>query len=63
MDKIRAEKWEQLINLLYEADALQQALLGDTDEAACYEFHSQLTNLAEEFECWAADEEMSAENG
>ena len=63
MDKIRAEKWQQLINLLHEADALQQELLGDVDERACYEFHSQLNNIAEEFECWAADEEQQAEEG
>jgi hypothetical protein len=60
MDKIRAEKWQQLIDLLHEADALQQSLLGDVDERACYEFHSQLNNIADEFECWAADEEQSA---
>jgi hypothetical protein len=63
MDKIRAEKWQQLINLLHEADAIQQQLLGDEDPSACYEFHSQLNNIAEEFECWAADEEQQAEEG
>ena len=60
MDQIRAEKFEQLINLLHEADALQQALLGDAYPDACYEFHSQLNNMAEEFECWAASEEQEA---
>jgi hypothetical protein len=60
MDKIRAEKWQQLINLLHEADAIQQQLLGDEHPTECYEFHSQLNNIAEEFECWAADEEQSA---
>lgn len=60
MDKIRAEKFEQLIEMLHEADALQQALLGDVDAAACYEFHTQLNNIADEFECWAANEEQEA---
>jgi hypothetical protein len=63
MDKIRAEKWQQLIDLLHEADAIQQELLGDVDERACYEFHSQLNNIADEFECFAAEEEQSAEIG
>ena len=63
MNNARKAKWEQLINLLHEADAIQQALLGDEDPAACYEFHSQLNNIADEFERWAADEEQSAEIG
>jgi hypothetical protein len=63
MNDARKAKWEQLINLLHEADALQQELLGDEHESACYEFHSQLNNIADEFECWAADEEQSAEIG
>lgn len=62
MNDARKAKWQQLINLMYEADALQQELLGETDEAACYEFHNQLNNIADEFECWAANEEME-ENG
>jgi hypothetical protein len=60
MDKIRADKFEKLINLLEEADALQQEILGGTDYVACYEFHSMLNNMAEEFECYAADEEQEA---
>lgn len=60
MDRIRTEKFEQLIALMEQADALQQDLLGDVDEAACYEFHNQLDWLAQEFECWAANEEMEA---
>ena len=63
MNDARKAKWETLINLLHEADAIQQELLGDEHEAACYEFHSQLNNIAEEFECWAADEERAAEAG
>ena len=60
MDKIRADKYEKLINLLYEADALQQEILGGTDSVACFEFHKMLNNLIEEFECSAADEEQEA---
>jgi hypothetical protein len=49
MDKIRAEKFHQLIDLLDQADALQQELLGDEHETACYEFHSRLNDMADEF--------------
>ena len=63
MNDARKAKWQQLIDLLHEADAIQQSLLGDEDPAACYEFHNTLNNIAEEFECWAADEEQSAEIG
>lgn len=61
MNEARKAKWQQLIDLMHEADAIQQLLLGNEDPAACYEFHSQLNNIAEEFECWAADEEQNAE--
>jgi hypothetical protein len=61
MNEARKAKWQQLIDLLHEADAIQQALLGDEHPEACYEFHNQLNNIADEFECWAADEEMSEE--
>lgn len=60
MDKIRAEKFEQLVQMLHDADALQQELLGDVDAAACYEFHNQLNLLADEFECWVAEEMEAA---
>jgi len=49
MDRIRAEKFQQLIDLLHEADALQQELLAVEDESACYLFHTQLNDLADEF--------------
>jgi hypothetical protein len=58
MDKIRAEKFEQLIEMLHEADALQQVLLGDEHPDACYKFHNQLNILASEFEDFAANEEQ-----
>ena len=61
MNEVRKAKWEQLINLLHEADAIQQQLLGDEDPAACYEFHNTLNTIAEEFECWAASEEQNEE--
>jgi hypothetical protein len=60
MDKIRADKYEKLVALLHEADALQQEILGGTDYVACYEFHATLNNMAEEFECYAAEEEQDA---
>ena len=31
---------------------------GDEDAAACYEFHNQLNNLADEFESFAQAEEQ-----
>jgi len=49
MNDARAEQWQRLIDLLDEADAIQQKLLGDEDAAACYEFHNQLNNMADEF--------------
>ena len=49
MNDARAEQWQRLIDLLDQADAIQQALLGDEDAAACYEFHNQLNNMADEF--------------
>ena len=54
----RSAQWERLIALLDEADAIQQKLLGDEDAAACYEFHNQLNNLADEFESFAQAEEQ-----
>jgi hypothetical protein len=60
MNRIRAEQWQRLINLLHEADAIQQSLLGDEHETASYEFHNQLNNIADEFEDWAAQEEAAA---
>ena len=44
----RSEKWQQLIDLLEQADGLQQELMGDAHSTACYEFHNQLNNLADE---------------
>ena len=53
----RQAQWERLLNLLDEANSIQQRLLGDDDQAACYEFHSQLERLYEEFEEFASADE------
>ena len=53
----RQAQWDRLIALLDEADAIQQKLLGDEHQTACYKFHSQLNNLADEFEQFAAEDE------
>ncbi len=59
----RQAQWERLLNILDEANAIQQKLLGDEHEAACYEFHNQLSNLADEFEEFAAEDERSWKEG
>ena len=45
----RAEQWQRLVDLLEEADAIQQTLLGDDNEVASYEFHNQLNQMADLF--------------
>jgi len=45
----RSEKWHRLIDLLEEADSIQQALLGETKDVECYELHQQLGRLQENF--------------
>lgn len=60
MDQYRTQRWEQLLDLLDQADALQQALLGDSHPQACYEFHQQLNNLRDEFEGFAQHEEQNS---
>jgi hypothetical protein len=56
MDKIRAEKFEQLINLLHEANALQQELLGETKDVECYAIHEMLENMIDNFVDLATEE-------
>ena len=56
MNNARAEQWQRLIDLLDEADAIQQSLLGDLHEVACYEFHNQLNTLADDFTDFANSE-------
>lgn len=60
MNDTRGEKWQQLIDLMHTADSLQQELLGEGHPAASYEFHTHLNNMADEFQCFAADEERDA---
>lgn len=60
MNDTRGDKWQQLIDLMHTADSLQQELLGEGYPAASYEFHTLLNNMADEFECFAADEERNA---
>lgn len=57
----RQENWQELIDLLHRADALQQKLLNDVDEFACYEFHNEITAIAEDFEQRATAEEQEEE--
>ena len=45
MNDARAEQWQRLIDLLEEADELQQSLLGDTKEVECYALHEMLGTL------------------
>lgn len=56
MNNARAEQWQRLVDLLDEADAIQQSLLADQHETACYEFHNQLNNMADEFTDFANEE-------
>lgn len=53
----RQAQWERLLNILDEANDIQQRLLGDDDQEACYEFHTQLSNLSDAFEDFAAADE------
>jgi len=51
-DTAMSEKWNRLVDLLYEADALQQELLADHPDAN-YNFHNDLMQIANEFIDWA----------
>jgi hypothetical protein len=58
----RQAQWERLLNCLDEANSIQQRLLGDDDQEACYEFHEQLERLYDEFSEFAsADEKYCTE--
>jgi hypothetical protein len=52
----RAEQWQRLVDLLDEADSIQQTLLGDNHEVASYEFHNQLNQMADEITDFANGE-------
>jgi hypothetical protein len=54
----RQVQWERLIAIMEEADAIQQRLLGDEDQEVCYEIHSQLSEMLERFEEFAAADEQ-----
>lgn len=54
MDQSRAEKWARLVELLDEADALQQELV--TLPRLSYDYHNQLTNMVDDFEMLALQE-------
>lgn len=49
MDKIRSDKFHQLIDLIDQADALQQELLGETKDVECYAIHQMLDNMIDNF--------------
>lgn len=50
----RKEKYQILIWLLAEVDAIQQELMADSEES--YQYHNKISNLAFEFEDRASDE-------
>ena len=54
MNNSRAEKWQRLMDLLDEADALQQELV--TNQRLSYDYHNQLTNMSDDFEILALQE-------
>lgn len=60
MNDTRSDQWQQLIDLMHTADSLQQELLGRGDPAASTALTAQLNNMADEFQCFAADEERDA---
>jgi hypothetical protein len=50
------EKWQRLVDLLEEADSIQQSLLGERHPAACYEFHNEINRIADEMVDFANEE-------
>jgi hypothetical protein len=49
MNDARAQQWQRLIDLLNEADAIQQTLLGETKDVECYALHGLISNLQDNF--------------
>jgi hypothetical protein len=45
----RAEQWQRLVDLLEEADSIQQSLLGEKNPIGCYNYHNHLNNMADAF--------------
>lgn len=60
-DKQKADKLREAIALLMDADALQQAALGDCD--VCYETHNAIEELIDELTADVQDLEARAEGG
>lgn len=58
-DKQKADKLREAIALLMDADALQQAALGDCD--VCYETHNAIEELIEDLTADVQDLEARAE--
>jgi len=56
MNDARAAQWHRLIDLLDEADAIQQTLLGENHQVASYEFHNLLNIMADDFTDFANKE-------
>lgn len=52
----RSAEWQRLVDLLEEADSIQQRLLGERHPAACREFFEQLNRIADEFVDFANEE-------
>jgi hypothetical protein len=58
-DKQRADKLREAIALLMDADAMQQAALGDSD--VCYENHNAIQNVIDDLADDVQDLEARAE--
>jgi len=57
----REEKWQCLLELLHQADHIQQSLLGNAHAKASYEFHEQLHLLIDDFREWAEVERIKVD--
>jgi t-SNARE complex subunit (syntaxin) len=49
MNDARTEQWQRLIDLIDQADALQQQLLGETKDVESYAIHEMLNNMIDNF--------------
>ena len=52
---VRAALLQQLLDHLDSANAIQQQLLGDLFPEMCYEFHDEISNLADRIEEFVED--------
>jgi hypothetical protein len=55
----RHKEWNHLVDLLHQADAVQQKLLANQHAAASYEFHCQLNMIADELIDFARAEHIN----